>query len=53
VTEAGYVPLPAGVYAAAQAHIEKGLAGPHFLTAEGEQRHGSLSETYTEANLGK
>jgi phosphate transport system substrate-binding protein len=53
VTEAGYVPLPAGVYAAAQAHIEKGLTGPHFLTAEGEARHGSLSETYTEANLGK
>ncbi|MFN6206931.1 MAG: PstS family phosphate ABC transporter substrate-binding protein [Planctomycetota bacterium] len=53
VAEAGYVPLPAGIYAVAQAHVEKGLAGPHFLTAEGEQRHGSLSETYTEANLGK
>lgn len=53
VTEAGYVPLPAGVYATAQAHIEKGLTGPHFLTAAGEERHGSLPEIYTEANLGK
>lgn len=53
VTEAGYVPLPAGVYAAAQAHVEKGLTGPHFLTAEGKERSGVLAETYTEANAGK
>lgn len=53
VTEAGYVPLPSSVYAAAQAHIEKGLNGPHFFDAEGKERHGPLTETYLEANLGK
>jgi len=53
VTEAGYVPLPPAVYAAGQAHIEKGLSGSHFFDAEGKERHGPLTETYTEANLGK
>ena len=53
VTEAGYVPLPPSVYSAAQAHIEKGLNGPHFLDADGKERHGALTETYLEANLGK
>lgn len=53
VTEAGYVPLPSSVYSAAQAHIEKGLNGPHFFDAEGKERHGPLTETFVEANLGK
>lgn len=53
VTEAGYVPLPADVYAAAVAHVEKGLSGTHFLTPEGEHRSGTLAESYAEANLGK
>jgi len=53
VTEAGYVPLPSSVYSAVQAHIEKGLNGPHFFDTEGKERHGPLNETYVEANLVK
>jgi len=53
VTEASYVPLPDSVYSAAQTHLEKGLTGTHYLTADGEKRPGGIVELYKEENLVK
>jgi phosphate transport system substrate-binding protein len=52
VTKASYVPLPDSVYEAAKTHLEKGLTGTHYLTADGEKRPGGIVELYKEANLG-
>lgn len=51
VTKASYVPLPDSVYSAAQMHLEKGLTGTHYLTADGEKRPGGIVELYKEENL--
>ena len=51
VTKASYVPLPDSVYAAVKTHLEKGLTGTHYLTADGEKRPGGIVELYKEENL--
>ena len=51
VTESKYVPLPDSVYSAAKTHLEKGLTGTHYLTADGEKRPGGIVELYKEENL--
>ena len=51
VSKASYVPLPDSVYSAAKTHLEKGLTGTHYLTADGEKRPGGIVELYKEENL--
>lgn len=51
VTEARYIPLPAGVYKRARTNIEKGLTGTHYLDDKGKQRKGTVSEVFVENNL--
>ena len=51
VTKASYVPLPDSVYTAAKTHLEKGLTGSHYLTADGQKRPGGIVELYKEENL--
>lgn len=53
VTAASYVPLPDSVYAAVKTHLEKGLVGTHYLTADGDKRPGGIVELYKEENLVK
>ncbi len=51
VDAARYVPLPAELYARVREHLESRLTGTHFLTAEGEARHGALADVYRRENL--
>ncbi len=53
VKESGYVALPKEVYSTAQAHLDKGLTGTHYLDDKGEKRSGSVVDIYKEANLPK
>ena len=47
----GYVGLPEEIYEVAVQHFEEGLKGTHFSHADGEKRHGPLTELYNEKNL--
>ncbi len=46
----GYVGLPEAIYELASANFRQRLVGTHFLTPDGKQRHGSLTENFLESN---
>jgi phosphate transport system substrate-binding protein len=49
--QTGYVPLPAEIYARALKNAQGRAAGTHYLTADGEKRHGPVMEVFQDANL--
>jgi phosphate transport system substrate-binding protein len=49
--ETGYVPLPEEIYQRALKNAQSRTAGTHYLTADGEQRHGPVMEVFQDANL--
>jgi phosphate transport system substrate-binding protein len=44
--EVGYVKLPKSVYDQARQNVAQRKTGTHFLTADGEKKHGPLPEIY-------
>ncbi len=47
----GYVGLPNNVYELATKQFKQRKVGTHYLTKDGESRHGPLAEVYVESNL--
>lgn len=49
--EVGYVGLPKDVYEQAATNLKQRKTGTHYLTKDGEKRHGALTEIFKPENL--
>ena len=47
----GYVALPQSLSERSSQHARRRITGTHYVTAEGEQRNGPVTEVYQEENL--